>query len=204
MVDAMTEKDEVPENSKKGTELEEGTPSPEDPLKDLRDIPFDELREKGWKPRIKEKPDGKRYITLQGRLLRTDGKKHTTDRGIGAYTPERWEYVSQFFSDRSEEQESSEGTDADIGTEESGVKEREIKLPDKGASMFRTVVRRHGAIPPSVTYGTDIVLYFETFQALGYSGTIDQWTQEIVRNYLAEHQCQMHLEMGRMEVETNE
>jgi hypothetical protein len=226
MVDAMTEKDEVPNGGKQGTEVpkdesvpnlaheepESPTSESEDSLKDLRKVPFDELRKKGWKPRIKKKPSGQQYITLQGRIEDDDGKKHTTDRSLGAYTPERWDYIIQFFP---EPEETSWATELDVdglGTEEPprdadsiGTVEQDVELPrTKDSKMFKTVVSRHGAIPSSITYASDIVVYFEFFQAKGYSGNINDWMHEVVRNYLAEHYCRMHMEMGKPQGELNE
>jgi hypothetical protein len=65
--------------------------------------------------------------------------------------------------------------------------------------MFSTVVTRHGAIPPSISYGSDIVTYYEYFQANGYPSNINDWMHECVRNYLAKEQIKLQIIIGKPE-----
>lgn len=217
----------------------------EDPwFANLKQLPLEELKKRGWKTRIKTKPDGKQYITLTARIKDDDGKYHSTDRSVGPYTLEKWKYVTSILPtqekkeriigrvfedivksevepenaelveklekdaelDKNEETtineslpEETEGTQNQDELEQPTVIEKDVVLPDKKIKMFTTVVARSGAIPPSISYSSDIVTYFEYFQAKGYAGNINDWMHELARNYLAEHYCKMHVEMGKPE-----
>jgi len=202
-------------------------------LESLKNYPFEQLQKEGWKPRIK-KSGKKQYILLQGRIKDKDDKWHVTDRSLGPYSPEKWVYVSKFFPEKPPDEEilgrneqlgndevlgnpeglgSDEAEDRKLGNE--GIidddmplgrtVEREVQLPkDKATKLFTTVVTRHSAIPASISYGSDIVVYFEFFQANGYVGNINDWMHEAVRNYLAEHYCKMHMNIGKPQGELNE
>jgi hypothetical protein len=241
------------EEKEKETEENKVVP-PQNPQEDpwfakLKQYPLQELKKKGWKTRIKTKPDGKQYITLTARIKDDDGKYHSTDRSIGPYTLEKWKYVTSILPTQEKKEriiarvledivnsevepenaelveklendaeldqkregmrneslpEETEGTQNQDELEQPKVLEKDVALPDKKIKMFTTVVARSGAIPPSISYSSDIVTYFEYFQAKGYVGNINDWMHELARNYLAEHYCKMHVEMGKPESENIE
>ena len=229
------------------------TPQDDPWLVKLKNYPLDELKKKGWKTRIKTKPDGKRYITLVARIKDDDGKYHATDRSVGPYTLEKWEYVTSILpiqekkekiisrelddimntqvkppdaelvekieknAELNMEQESTankeetvqddaltqedEGTQIQNEPEQPKATEQDVMLRDQKAKMFTTVVARYGAIPPSISFASDIVTYFEYFQAKGYKGNLNDWMHEAVRNYLAEKQIQLQIMIGKLEGE---
>jgi len=216
--------------SEKKETTEKEIPKEEDPwLAKLKEYPLEDLKKKRWRCRIKL-IRGRNYITLVGRIKsEDDGKFHLTDRSIGPFTQEKWDYIRGFLpeqdkkktidekvKDLMKEAEPTEGNEENLTTEtestqidEEGVPEnlennhmtlKEVKLPDnKRAKMFSTVVARHGAIPPSISYGSDIVTYYEYFQANGYPGNINDWMHEAVRNYLAEKQIKLQIMIGKPE-----
>jgi len=213
--------------SEKKEMTEKEVPKEEDPwLAKLKEYPLEDLKKTGWRCRIKL-IRGRNYITLVGRIKsEDDGKFHMTDRSIGPFTQEKWDYIRGFLPEQGKkktidekvqdlmdvglkgEAEPTEGTEESLtmGTEfpenlENGqISVKEVKLSDnKRAKMFSTVVTRHGAIPPSISYGSDIVTYYEYFQANGYPGNINDWMHEAVRNYLAEKQIKLQIMIGKPE-----
>jgi hypothetical protein len=211
--------------SEKKETTEEEVPKEEDPwLAKLKEYPLEDLKKKGWRCRIKL-IRGRNYITLVGRIKsEDDGMFHMTDRSIGPFTQEKWDYIRGFLPEQGkkktidekvqdlmdvslkEEREPTEETEENLTTEtevpenleNDQISVKEVKLP-KTAKMFSTVVTRHAAIPPSISYGSDIVAYYQYFQANGYPGDINDWMHEAVRNYLAEKQIKLQIMIGKLE-----
>jgi len=56
-----------------------------------------QLFKDGWKPSVRTKKDGYRYIRLRRGEKGSDGKWRTKQKNLGAYDPERWEALLELF-----------------------------------------------------------------------------------------------------------
>jgi len=54
----------------------------------------------GWKPSVRTRKDGYRYIRLRRAKKGSDGKWRTKEKTLGAYDSERWEALLELFPER--------------------------------------------------------------------------------------------------------
>jgi len=175
----MSEPSEVPNKEvpdEKDLDKEKITKAIVENWDELNEIAIQDYFSKGWRPRIKTKPDGTRYITIRGRSRDDDGVYHDSEKSLGPYDPERWEILLSMFPKLSSRSHIPVPTD------------------QKPPSILSTRIGRHKAIPASLSIDTDILTYYEFFQRKGYMGTIDEWIHECLRNYF----IQNFMEIGIM------
>lgn len=162
-----------------------------------KNIPFEDLKMEGWRPRIKKKGD-KTYLTMRRTWLNSDHKIKNIERGMGVFSEQRWKLLQDLLLDQvplEEETDNSEdvptqklGSHIKISTIESA---RKLTQPPgwtgRGTKILQSAVAQHINIPNKFYYDTDILEFYEYFKNRGYKGNIVDWMHECVRNYLIEH-----------------
>ncbi len=135
---------------------------------------IDELFEKGWKPLIKSKPNGKQYITLRlhGRDPE-DGHQIDTERGLGLHnpgSPERWETLVALY-------EASKPALPGVAPR---TNRKPLPSTNKPA-MLSTKVARLQPIGPSVNLELETLSWYMWAQkSKGYPETLDTFINECV------------------------
>ncbi len=172
--------------------------------KEWRDVPFDDLREEGWKPRKRKKKNGKEYMTLRLSWTGQDGKTQNKERGFGVYDADKYALLLELMNPENEGDEEDFPRDGVSPHDPEGVPKNDEdeygtmeasgitpdRLPDarryaiRGARILQSGVGRHISIPDKFYFDTDILEFYEYFKSKGFSGTIVEWMHECVRNYL--------------------
>jgi len=149
---------------------------------------IDELFEKGWRPLLKSKPNGKQYITLRlhGKDP-ADGHQIDTERGLGLLnpdSPERWETLTALY-------------EASKPTLPSVVPRTNLTSSTTAtnrSSVLTTKVGRVAPIGPSVQIKLGTLQWFNWVQQVcGYPGTLDDFINDTVDSYFRAHH---HLELA--------
>jgi len=148
-----------PENSSSGITINDWP--------ELKNIPIQDLFAEGWKPRVKSKPDGKRYISIRHKWKEEEtGEWSEQEKGLGVYDPERWELLLS------------------LCPQKSGFPRAYHPRSPKESSLLKTTLTRPKAIPTSVPVDSDLIEYYLYFQGKGYGGDLGEWMKECIRNYL--------------------
>lgn len=176
--------------------------------KEWRNVPFDDLREEGWKPRRLLRRDGREYMSLRVSWTGEDGKTQSRDRAFGRYDPDKYAILLELMNPEIERNEEDFSTD-DAPTNDSeqspkkeqydhGTIEASEIAPDRlpnaqryairSAKILQSGVGKNISIPDKFYYDTDILEFYEYFKSRWrFSGTIVEWMHECTRNYLIEH-----------------
>ena len=134
---------------------------------ELKDIPIQDLLAEGWKPRVKTKPDGKRYMSIRHKWKEEEtGEWSEQEKGLGVFDPERWELLLSLCPPKI------------------GFPQTYHSRSQKESSLLKTTLARPKAIPPSVPVDSDLIEYYLYFQRKGYGGDLGDWMKECIRNYL--------------------
>ena len=175
-------KEEVPKPPIEIPEETESTLDYETILKnwpELMEIPIQDYFDKGWKPRIKKKKDGSRYITVRHVWKEEEGW-HDAERSLGVYDPARWNVIMSMFPKKFPKTSTLPNATPSEG-----------KGKGWGSKMLSTTVARHKAIPTSFLIDTDILDYYEYFVTKGYDGSLQEWMHECIRNYFLGNQFKL-------------
>jgi len=147
--------------------------------------PIGSLFEKGWRPLLKSKPNGKQYMTL--RLHGKDpesGEMIDTERGIGILdpeNPEKWETLVTLYEDSKPPLPSvAKSPYAPPNTSQSSTHNR--------SSILTTKVGRIAPIGPSVQIKLETLQWYAWVQAsAGYPGTLDDFINQSVDTLFRDH-----------------
>ena len=144
--------------------------------------------EKGWKPFLKNKPNGKQYITLRLQGHDPDTGKHVdTERSLGPFdpkNPERYEALVEMFP----------GKLPTIAQKSDPPPPPRDSQGNLRASVLTTKVGRIAPIGPSVQIKLGTLQWYAWVQqAAGYPGSLDDFINETVDSYFREHH---HLELA--------
>ena len=182
----------VPQKSGEQTDPFEDWPELQRLLEDGE--PVEALFEKGWKPILKSKPNGKQYINLRlhGRNQGT-GDVIDTERGLGVLDPEnheRWDSLLALYEESKPPLPSvpsvTKGTDNQPNPTAYSHSNR--------SSVLTTKVGRIAPIGPSVQIKLGTLQWYTWVQqAAGYPGSLDDFINDTVDSYFREHH---HLELA--------
>lgn len=150
------------------------------------DAPVESLFEKGWKPLLKAKINGKQYMTLRlhGKDPET-GDRIDTERSIGFYDPEnpvKWNALIALY----EEWAPSNSLPSAV----SGRSPQFTNQPPAGnrSSVLTTKVGRIAPIAPTVQIKLGTLQWYTWVQqTAGYTGTLDDFINESVDTLFREH-----------------
>lgn len=148
----------------------------------LEGISTDELFEKGWKPLLKAKPNGKQYITLRLHGRDENGKVIDTERGLGVHnpdSPDRWETLLALY-------EASKPMLPSIAprTNSQPLPASQVNR----SSILTTKVARISPIGPSVQIKLGTLQWYTWVQnSAGYPGTLDDFINQSVDTLFREH-----------------
>lgn len=146
-----------------------------DNWEELKEIPIMDLFDKGWKPRVKSKPDGKRYITIRNKWKDDDGKWHDREKGLGPYDPERWEVLLDMYP-----------------KEDIFPKRGSPKKPTS-SSILASKVAKPKPLSSTVHIELETLQWYKYAQSIGYPGNLDDFINQAVDEYFREHH---HLELA--------
>ena len=149
------------------------------------------LFEKGWRPLLKSKSNGKQYMTLRLHGKDPDSGEHVdTERGLGILSPEnhsRWDTFLALY-----EESKPPLPSVDRGT--SPPQNPPQQSTGNRSSVLTTKVGRIAPIGPSVQIKLGTLQWFTWVQqACGYPGALDDFINETVDAYFREHH---HLELA--------
>jgi hypothetical protein len=135
---------------------------------ELKGIPIDQCVDEGWRPRVKSKTDGKRYITIRHREKDPQSNKYLDkEKSLGPYSLERWELITKLFP--------------------SNYPREHKPRTFEQSPILKTTLSRPKAIPSSIPVDSDLQEYYLYFQKKGYTGDMGEWMKECIRNYLIDH-----------------
>lgn len=150
--------------------------------------PVESLFEKGWKPLLKSKSNGKQYMTLRFHGRDKDsGEMLDTERGIGildAENPEKWEALLALFEESKPPLPSTENRTPNT---------RSPPITGSGSnsnrsSVLTTKVGRITPIGPSVQIKLGTLQWYTwAQQTAGYTGTLDDFINDSVDTLFREH-----------------
>ncbi len=148
----------------------------------------DEIFEKGWKPLLKSKSNGKQYIVLRLHGKDETGHQIDTERGLGLHDPEspdRWETLLALY-------------EASNPLPRVAPPSRSVPAPFTApgdrSSILTTKVGRISPIGPSVQIKLVTLQWFTGIQQVcGYPGTLDDFINDTVDSYFRAHH---HLELA--------
>jgi hypothetical protein len=141
---------------------------------ELKDIPIQEFFSKGWKPRVKTKPQGKRYITLRFHWKDEDGSWRDTERGLGLYDPERWEALLSMYPHKSRYLQTPKSPQSPKSPRETTVLSAKVQKPKP--------------LQPSVHLDLQTLQWYTWLQSQGYPGTLEDFLNDVVDSYFREYQ----------------
>lgn len=150
--------------------------------------PVESLFEKGWKPLLKAKINGKQYMTLRlhGKDPET-GDRIDTERSIGVFSPENPEKWNTLLSLYEESQPSSHNS---LPSAISGRSPQFLNQSSTGnrSSVLTTKVGRVAPIAPTVQIKLGTLQWFTWVQqTAGYVGTLDDFINESVDTLFRDH-----------------
>ena len=125
-----------------------------------REVPPDwagvpELLERGWRPYVRRKPNGRRYITL---------KRGSRERSLGPYTEERWELITSMHKAQLQE-----------GSGEKGGR--------RTRDLFAMEIVRPPILPLKFSPSIDTIYYYKLLQEHGYEKGFGDFINEVVKAY---------------------
>ena len=136
---------------------------------ELQKIPIQDYFARGWKPRVKSKPNGKRYITIRNKWKDDEGW-HDSEKSLGPYDPERWEAILEIYP-----------------------KKTIFPKPYSPRSTKKSSILGSKLVKPK-PLGSTVHLSLETLQwyvwtqSKGYSGTLDDFINQCVKSYFKNYQ----------------
>jgi hypothetical protein len=143
----------------------------------------DELFEKGWRPLLKSKSNGKQYITLRlhGRDPET-GKQIDTERGLGVFHPEnseRWDALLALY----------EISKPPLPSVAARYNPQPLPASQVNrSSILTTKVTRIAPIGPSVQIKLGTLQWYTWVQSsAGYPGTLDDFINQSVDTLFRDH-----------------
>ena len=140
----------------------------------------DELFEKGWKPLLKSKPNGKQYIILRLHGKDEDGNQIDTERGCGLHTPEnpeRWETLLALYS----------AAKSPLPHITPRTNPKPFPSSDR-SSILTTKVTRVTPIGPSVQIKLGTLQWYTWVQtSAGYPGSLDDFINQSVDTLFRDH-----------------
>jgi len=202
--DAIT-KGEVPQEPELGQDGSQGQKSENsegsiddivENWEELQDVlegtSIDDVFEKGWKPLLRTKPNGKQYMVLRlhGRDPGT-GKYRDTERGLGLHTSTRWDTLNALFEESHSALPSVIPRDSSLPsiTTDSQTTNQTGRSP-----VLSTKVGRVRPIGPSVEIKLGTLQWFNWVQQdCGYPGSLDDFINDTVDSYFRSHH---HLELA--------
>jgi len=150
---------------------------------------IDEIFEKGWKPLLKSKSNGKQYMVLRLHGKDEDGHQIDTERGLGLHDPEnpdRWETLVALY-------EAAKPVLPGVAPPSRSVP-APFTAPGDRSSILTTKVGRISPIGPSVQIKLGTLQWFNWVQQVcGYPGTLDDFINDTVDSYFRAHH---HLELA--------
>jgi hypothetical protein len=141
-----------------------------DNWKQLQKIPVLEYFDKGWKPRVKTKLNGTRYITIRNRIKK-EGKWVDSEKSLGRYDPERWELLLEMYPRD------------DIVF----PKKRSHKGRSKRTSVLSTKVAKPKPLSSTVHLDIGTLHWYQWLQDQGYGGSLDEFINDSINGYFREH-----------------
>lgn len=136
----------------------------------LKEIPVQDYFDKGWKPRVKTKTNGSRYITIR-RRWKENGKWLDAEKSLGPYDPERWEILLEMYPRD------------DIVF----PKKRSRPSGSRASSVLAARVAKPKPLSSTVHLNIGTLHWFKWLQDQGYNGTLDDFINQSVDGYFREH-----------------
>lgn len=127
-------------------------------------IPIHDLIDKGYRPRVK-KVKGTQYLSL---------KKGNSERGLGHYTPTKWELLMELFPKL---KVPTKTTDDNANSEESESVE----------TLFSTKIGKPKTLKKTFTPTLETLNWYEWLKGHGYEGQFEDFINELVLTYFMEH-----------------
>jgi len=150
---------------------------------------IDEIFEKGWRPLLKSKSNGKQYIVLRLHGKDETGHQIDTERGLGLHdpdSPDRWETLLALY-------EASKPALPSVAPPSHSIP-APFTAPGDRSSILTTKVGRIAPIGPSVQIKLGTLQWFNWVQQVcGYPGTLDDFINDTVDSYFRAHH---HLELA--------
>jgi len=134
---------------------------------------IDEIFEKGWKPLLKSKPNGKQYITLRLHGKDENGQQIDTERGLGLHNPEnpeRWETLLALY----------EASKPALPSVSPRTNSKPLPSTNK-PTILQAKVARLQPLGPSVNLELETISWYMWAQkSRGYPETLDTFINECV------------------------
>lgn len=124
--------------------------------KKWKELPIADMIDKGWRPRIKEKQDGRTYITL---------RFGNQERSLGAYSDQNWKLLLDMYPKL-----------------KSMIRDRGKGLRGKG-SLLATKIVKPKPLRGTTDISLETLAWFEWAQSRGYPGDLGDFINEIVQEY---------------------
>jgi len=177
MSDEETEKKEDEFGNKSGNKETESMPGSTPPSslempEEWKSIPLVDMVDKGWRPRVRRIRD-KEFISI---------RKGKLERGLGAYTVERWELLMEMFPKLTVSSQDSIVEGVPIS--------QRPEHPIASAGLLGTRVRRPEALSDRVGFSLETLNWFQWSKNKGFTGTLSDWLDNVVHNYFSEHGLQ--------------
>jgi len=172
--------EELPENSEKSLDdLLEGWAELQ---RVLDGASMDELFEKGWKPILKNKPNGKQYMVFRLHGRDENGHQIDTERGLGSYNPDRWDTILALY------EASKPELPRIVSRSSNQFATSNSTLSGNRSSILTTKVGRVTPIGPSVQIKLETLQWYTWVQnSAGYPGTLDDFINQSVDTLFREH-----------------
>ena len=133
----MSESQEVPLEEEEGNEIE----VPER----WKEIPLADYVDKGWKYRVKTKPNGTQYMCIRHR---------NQERSLGRYTPEREKLLYETFPKLKFQSQVTRSRGKGIGSR----------------GLLAVPIKRVATIPRDYKPALEVIRYFQIFKNNGFPG----------------------------------
>jgi len=157
--------------------------------------PVESLFEKGWRPLLKSKPNGKQYMTLRFHGREKDsGEMMDTERGIGILdpeNPEKWDALIALFEESKPPLPSTENRTPN--TQSPPITGSSTSNSNR-SSVLSSKVARVAPIAPTVQINLGTLQWYNWVQQVcGYPGKLDDFINDTVDSYFRAHH---HLELA--------
>ncbi|MCJ7635672.1 hypothetical protein MUP77_25180 [Candidatus Bathyarchaeota archaeon] len=146
-----------------------------------KSIPLADMIDKGWKPRVR-RIRNKEFISI---------RKGKLERGMGAYTPERWDLLIELFPKLT----ANFPDPIAEGIPISQTPERSIA----SAGLLGTKMTRPEALSAHVGFSLETLNWYEWTKSKGFTGTLSDFVDSIIHNYFSEHGLQPVVMIERIE-----
>lgn len=134
-----------------------------------KNLPLQEMVDKGYKPRIRRMRD-QEYMSL---------RKGKNERGLGLYSVEKWDLLMEMFPKLQDDSQ-------DDIAEGLPISQKPNHLVGSGG-LLGTKMKRPDSLSGGIGFSLETLKWFEWSKSKGYKGNLSDWVDNIIQDYFTEH-----------------